>query len=148
MRAHEALEILAHLPPNTPGGSEQPFSDKRFSKFWCPFHKGRKVWLQVYQPHPGAVAFTCSEACLPHSWIYDLLHARFLRRGYDPFYFQVVVTRITTVRTMATLGKVADVSGGIGETAVAVPFQSKSVWALHSEDIKKWKSVAEHQTCE
>lgn len=118
MRAHEALEILAHLPPNTPGGSEQPFSDKRFSKFWCPFHKGRKVWLQVYQPHPGAVAFTCSEGCLPHSWIYDLLHARFLRRGYDPFYFQVVVTRLTTT------------SSGV-----------RSDWARYCQDLRTWGEV-------
>lgn len=98
MLTSEALEILSRLPPNTPFNSEQPFSDKRFTKMWCPFHNGRYVWLQVYRPYDGYIVLSCSEACRSERSIWAALRARHMQRGYDPFYFQIVVSRITTTR--------------------------------------------------
>lgn len=96
MRASEAINVLSHLPPNTPTNVERPFSDKRFSKMWCPFHGEQRVPMLVYQPHKDEVVFTCYEACRDQQWIYSTLRARYFETEYDSFFFSVVVSDIRT----------------------------------------------------
>jgi len=60
----EAIEKLKHIWPNTPQNSSRPFSDKRFTVMWCPFHQGRLVGLSVYEPWPGEFWIQyCAEGC-------------------------------------------------------------------------------------
>ena len=59
-----AIEKLKRISPNTPQSWSRPFSDKRFTKMWCPFHQGRLVGLLVYEPWPGEVWIQyCAEGC-------------------------------------------------------------------------------------
>ncbi len=96
MQAFEAIEVLSHLSPNTPENGSRPFSDKRFSQMWCPFHRRRQVGMLVYQDDWGGVVFTCSEGCRPQQCIYAELEARHLRREWPRRV--VIVTRLSTSR--------------------------------------------------
>ena len=60
----QVIEKLKRTWPNTPLNWARPFSDKRFTQMWCPFHQGRLVGLSVYEPWAGEFWIQyCDESC-------------------------------------------------------------------------------------